>query len=359
MDARGRARRTVPRAVGVAALVLMVPTTGACDGEAPSSGSDQARAVVTAAPPPSSEPVRRRRGAASLGRSPAPAGPRGGVCGRAPTVRSRGTPTASRGRPAPGWGSACRPASGGTTWRPTGSAPTAAAPGGGSGRPRRLRGERQHAPVLRPASTRTVVAPWHESVAVDTTGFEPGAYLFKLVTGSGWQAAVPYVVTSTSVEGRVVVVAPVATWQAYNAWGGYSLYAGPSGDRRAWRVSFDRPYLGGGHGRARVRPRPRRDRRRADRGAARLPHRPRPAPGPPRARRRRGLRERRARRVLDARDASHGGAGPRPRHGPRVPRGQHDVLADPSRAVPARGRTASWWGTAATPERTPSPIPRG
>jgi hypothetical protein len=44
------------------------------------------------------------------------------------------------------------------------------------------------------------------------------------------------------------VVAPVATWQAYNEWGGYSLYAGPSGDRRAWRVSFDRPYLGGGMG---------------------------------------------------------------------------------------------------------------
>jgi hypothetical protein len=113
---------------------------------------------------------------------------------------------------------------------------------------RRLPGERQAAAVLRPAATRTVVAPWHESVSVHTTGWEPGVYVFKLVARSGLEAAVPYVVTSPSVRGRVVVVAPVATWQAYNAWGGYSLYQGPSGDRRAWRVSFDRPYRGAGMG---------------------------------------------------------------------------------------------------------------
>ena len=34
------------------------------------------------------------------------------------------------------------------------------------------------------------------------------------------------------------------TWQAYNAWGGYSLYHGPDGAtrHRAYAVSFDRPY---------------------------------------------------------------------------------------------------------------------
>jgi hypothetical protein len=55
-------------------------------------------------------------------------------------------------------------------------------------------------------------------------------------------------VTSPSVTGRVVLVVPVTTWQAYNHWGGYSLYTGPPGDRRAWRVSFDRPYHGPGLG---------------------------------------------------------------------------------------------------------------
>ena len=42
----------------------------------------------------------------------------------------------------------------------------------------------------------------------------------------------------------MALVAPVTTWQAYNRWGGYSLYFGPDGDRRSWAVSFDRPYDG-------------------------------------------------------------------------------------------------------------------
>ena len=38
------------------------------------------------------------------------------------------------------------------------------------------------------------------------------------------------------------LVFPVTTWQAYNDWGGYSLYKGAGVDRRSWAVSFDRPY---------------------------------------------------------------------------------------------------------------------
>src|SRR6476661_8643830 len=60
MDGTGRARRIVPRAVGVAALVLMVPTTGACDGDAPTRRGDQGKVVTTAAPAPSPEEARRR-----------------------------------------------------------------------------------------------------------------------------------------------------------------------------------------------------------------------------------------------------------------------------------------------------------
>jgi len=104
----------------------------------------------------------------------------------------------------------------------------------------------QPEPVMRPYHTRTVVAEWRESVRVETDGWEPGAYVFQLVSRNGWQSGIPYVVTSPSVQDKVVVVAPVATWQAYNSWGGYSLYTGVYGDRRAWRVSFDRPYLAAG-----------------------------------------------------------------------------------------------------------------
>jgi hypothetical protein len=123
---------------------------------------------------------------------------------------------------------------------------------GGTGhlvwRSRALPGTRQAAPRFSHPATRTVVAGWRDSVRVDTDGWEPGAYLFRFTSSTGWQAAAPYVVTSPSVEGRVVLVVPVTTWQAYNHWGGYGLYEGPPGDRRAWRVSFDRPYHGPGLG---------------------------------------------------------------------------------------------------------------
>ena len=102
-------------------------------------------------------------------------------------------------------------------------------------------GERQPAAVFQPAETRTRVAPWRRSLTLDTTGWEPGFYVIKLRTGSGWDAQVPYVVSSPSASGTVALVAPVTTWQAYNTWGGYSLDVGPDGDRRSWVVSFDRP----------------------------------------------------------------------------------------------------------------------
>ncbi|HET8960736.1 N,N-dimethylformamidase beta subunit family domain-containing protein [Nocardioides sp.] len=107
-----------------------------------------------------------------------------------------------------------------------------------------LEGREQAAPVMRPASTRTVVAPWRRDLTVDTDGWEPGFYVFKLRTGQGHEVLVPYVVSSPSAAGTVALVAPITTWQAYNEWGGYSLYDGPDADRRSWAVSFDRPYNG-------------------------------------------------------------------------------------------------------------------
>ena len=111
-----------------------------------------------------------------------------------------------------------------------------------------LPGHRQAGPAFSDTGTRTVFAPWRTSTVVDTTGWSPGLYVFKLCTSSGWQAHVPYVVSSPSSTGRVALVVPVATWQAYNDWGGYSLYEAPPGDRRSWTVSFDRPYPAPGAG---------------------------------------------------------------------------------------------------------------
>ena len=74
-----------------------------------------------------------------------------------------------------------------------------------------------------------------------------GYYLARIVLSDGSPpGAVPFVVrepAAAAAASAVVVQVPVNTWQAYNAWGGKSLYDFNSGGSRANRVSFDRPYL--------------------------------------------------------------------------------------------------------------------
>jgi hypothetical protein len=113
-------------------------------------------------------------------------------------------------------------------------------------RSRWLPGKRQAEATFASYDTRTIVARWRSNITVDTSEWPPGFYLFKLTTRSGWQRHVPYVVSSPSAAGTIALVAPFTTYQAYNQWGGYSLYDGPDGDRRSWAVSFDRPWWGFG-----------------------------------------------------------------------------------------------------------------
>lgn len=94
-------------------------------------------------------------------------------------------------------------------------------------------------------STRTVECRWQPSLTVGTAGWVPGEYLIKLASSSGNERYVPLIVHSTSTAGKIVILAGITTWQAYNTWGGYSLYRGPDGAyaTRAHAVSFDRPYI--------------------------------------------------------------------------------------------------------------------
>jgi hypothetical protein len=103
-------------------------------------------------------------------------------------------------------------------------------------------GTRQPAAVVQAHGM--VVAPWRPTLALPTAGWPPGSYLLRLDASTGTQRYVPLVIRSPSAEGRVVLVQPTTTYQAYNLWGGYDLYYGPR-HRHAWRarvVSFDRPY---------------------------------------------------------------------------------------------------------------------
>ncbi len=95
------------------------------------------------------------------------------------------------------------------------------------------------------AAVHRVDAPWRPSTTLETTGWPPGMYLLRLDTDRGAvRRFVPLVVRTASARGAVVMVNANTTWQAYNQWGGYSLYRGPTGgdEDRARAVTFDRPY---------------------------------------------------------------------------------------------------------------------
>ncbi len=90
---------------------------------------------------------------------------------------------------------------------------------------------------------------WLSSAPVDTTDWPAGDYLLKLtITDPSAQSThvskyVPLVIRSTEFTGRTTLVNATMTWQAYNRWGGYSAYYGPTGDpTRSRVVTFDRPY---------------------------------------------------------------------------------------------------------------------
>src|SRR6266702_6111338 len=106
-----------------------------------------------------------------------------------------------------------------------------------------LRGHRQRKPV-RDVRTNTVRARWEPSLTVPTDDWPAGSYLLRLDAHSGAQRFVPLTVRSGTAKGKVVLKNGVATWQAYNTWGGYDLYAGPGGGygNRSLAVSLDRPY---------------------------------------------------------------------------------------------------------------------
>jgi hypothetical protein len=75
-----------------------------------------------------------------------------------------------------------------------------------------------------------------------------GEYLAQIVLASGPERGradwVPFIVRPAQpTPGAITVVIPVNTWEAYNNWGGKSLYTfNSTGGRAAVKVSFERPW---------------------------------------------------------------------------------------------------------------------
>jgi hypothetical protein len=117
-------------------------------------------------------------------------------------------------------------------------------------------GIRQPPPQLI-APSNTIQCQWSPSMTLTIeAAWPPGPYLLKLVGATGEQQFVPLCVRDDASEAAIVIQHSVTTWQAYNRWGGYSLYYGnrdgaqsfvhaPTDSTYADRariVSYDRPY---------------------------------------------------------------------------------------------------------------------
>jgi hypothetical protein len=107
----------------------------------------------------------------------------------------------------------------------------------------------RQAPAKFTPGVNLVEAPWGPSLEVSVDkSWPPGCYLLKLVApAEGLQRWVPLTVRDDASRSAFFMMNAVSEWQAYNEWGGYSLYygQGPGGrtfEDRGRIVSYDRPY---------------------------------------------------------------------------------------------------------------------
>src|SRR6266516_2643409 len=106
-------------------------------------------------------------------------------------------------------------------------------------------GQNQPIPAADP-TTGLLQLNWNVSYTLQTdTSWTTGVYLARLRVTDGTVQFIPFVVRDDSSTADVLYVLPVATYEAYNNWGGQSLYEFNSNNStRAYQVSFDRPYGG-------------------------------------------------------------------------------------------------------------------
>jgi N,N-dimethylformamidase beta subunit-like protein len=96
--------------------------------------------------------------------------------------------------------------------------------------------------------TGLVVAGWTPTFSFSTrhpdgTPWLTGVYLIMLTKQDGWQTSALFILRDDTRDAEVGVKLPTATYQAYNNWGGESLYESASGlpGGKALKVSLDRP----------------------------------------------------------------------------------------------------------------------
>jgi hypothetical protein len=109
-----------------------------------------------------------------------------------------------------------------------------------------LPGIQQPPPRVDP-QTRMVYCVWQPSYTLHVPiSWPSGFYLAKLTDTRGGQSYIVFVVRDDTSHATFVLQSPVTTYQAYNHWGGRSLYGSVAAPydvaQRSYAVSFDRPY---------------------------------------------------------------------------------------------------------------------
>jgi fibronectin type 3 domain-containing protein len=119
-----------------------------------------------------------------------------------------------------------------------------------------LQGVYQGLPTAGPAPTYLIEAKWPVAYTLNVpTSWVSGYYLAKLIRNDGFARYVIFVVRNDSDPAPIVMASTMTTYQAYNDWGGFSLYGQfnynytsssfgqpISNGPMAAEVSFDRPY---------------------------------------------------------------------------------------------------------------------
>lgn len=132
-----------------------------------------------------------------------------------------------------------------TFWRVSGTSPDGE-PFVRVGEATHVPGRKQPAPTIDPV-TKMVAAHWDFTFTFPIPAdWASGVYIARLSAKDDVQSYVPFVVRSPN-RHAVLVVSSALDWEAYNDWGGSSVYMTRVGEplpgvTRALAVSFDRPY---------------------------------------------------------------------------------------------------------------------
>ena len=105
--------------------------------------------------------------------------------------------------------------------------------------------DNQPNPIFNNATNTVDAGNWSvtDSWAIPSTAVS-GVYFAKLTTDTGnFQNMIPFIVRNDGTTSDILFQTSDTTWEAYNPWGGYNLYQGPSGTNsdRAYAVSYNRP----------------------------------------------------------------------------------------------------------------------